>query len=267
MITCCLGLRRPRGCQSSVTCFWTKLQHERSTQALSATISCPSFFLLKRSPSAWSKHATWVLSRFTTESSSAYASLGLRLVQVFGVRAWRRLSKQISVFGRSLPTFAIFTNGLWIMLCTRSRRSGRSFLLCLLQGLLCPSCPLRLTSTAPFAHEVVAAKVEVARKVARTAGAGPIQAKVRGRSLLRFQGASGLARSTRQVRRRPSACVFRLRKAATMQIASTCTSAQCLPLRAAHAAVSALHSAIRPLLTGELRWCLALPPCKVNQVR
>ena len=60
-----------------------------------------------------------------------------------------------------------------------------------------------------------------------------------------------------------------------MQIASICTSVQCLPLRAARVAGSILHSAIRPLLTrgaaatqaGELRWCLALPPCKVKQVR
>ena len=60
-----------------------------------------------------------------------------------------------------------------------------------------------------------------------------------------------------------------------MQIASICTSVQFLPLRAARVPGSILHSAIRPLLTRgaaatqarELRWCLALPPCKVKQVR
>ena len=102
--------------------------------------------------------------------------------------------------------------------------------------------------------------------------AGRARARVKAISLRPYQGASGSALCTREVRKKPSACVSRLRKGAMTQLANIFMSVQCPRPRVVLVGESTRPSAKRPLLmrgaavtqAGELRWCLALPPCKAT---
>ena len=153
---------------------------------------------------------------------------------------------------------------------TRSLRSGLSFWPCLRLRRPCRSFPLRLTPTPPFVHEAVEARAEGARMVK----ARLLQAKGKAISLRRCQVASGLAPCMREVRRRPSACAFRRKRGAMTHLASICASVQCPLLRGVLVEANTRRSATRPLLirgaavtqAGELRWCLALPPCRATLV-